>query len=96
MDSEVAYLISISTEDYAKEIGGVVYHVVQLEGKDVVLCKAGVGKSLSDAKTVCIDADVFKGLIATAKVVSHETYGQWLVVVFDNSGKIVLNMVASM
>lgn len=48
------------------------------------------------AKTVCVDADVFKGLIATAKVVSHETYGQWLVVVFDNSGKIVLNMVASM
>jgi adenosylhomocysteine nucleosidase len=223
MDSEVAYLLSISTEDYAKEIGGVVYHVGQLEGKDVVICKAGVGKSLSAAgtailinefkvssiiftgiagavsdslsiadvvigtevmfhdfgyltdegivlgtdfvpevriaadpvlvekayaaaKTVCVDADVFKGLIATgdqfvasakavaylsedlgalcvemegasvgyvasqygvpfvvirgmsdkADGVAHETYDQWWVVVSDNSGKIVQEMVASM
>ena len=54
MDSEVAYLLSITNESSTKEIGGVVYHVGQLEGKDVVICKAGVGKSLSAAGTAIL------------------------------------------
>ncbi len=54
MDSEVEYLLSIAEESYSKEIGGVVYHIGELSGKDVVICKAGVGKSLSAAGTAIL------------------------------------------
>ncbi|MCY1153128.1 MAG: hypothetical protein PQJ45_02805 [Sphaerochaetaceae bacterium] len=49
MASEVIYLLSITDESSTKEICGVVYHIGILEGKDVVISKAGVGKSLSAA-----------------------------------------------
>lgn len=54
MDSEIDYLLSIANISTSKEIGGVVYHIGKLEGKDVVICKAGVGKSLSAAGTAIL------------------------------------------
>lgn len=54
MDSEVNYLLSIADVTSTKEVGGVVYNIGTLEGKDVVICKAGVGKSLSAAGTAIL------------------------------------------
>ncbi|MCL2059658.1 MAG: 5'-methylthioadenosine/adenosylhomocysteine nucleosidase [Oscillospiraceae bacterium] len=54
MDSELALLLETADIDGSKMIGGIEYHYGKLEGKDVVLVRAGVGKSLASACTAVL------------------------------------------
>lgn len=54
MDVELEYLLSQADISKTVSIGGNDYHIGKLEGQDVVLVKAGVGKSLSAACTAIL------------------------------------------
>ena len=54
MDSELALLLETADIAGSRMIGGTEYHYGKLEGKDVVLVRAGVGKSLASACTAVL------------------------------------------
>ncbi len=51
MDVELDYLLSKATISHVEEIGGNTFHIGTLGGHNIVLVKAGVGKTLSAACT---------------------------------------------
>ena len=48
-DAELQLLLDAAQIDRTEKVGGVVFHIGKLEGKDVVMAEAGVGKVLSAA-----------------------------------------------
>ena len=68
MNSELALLLKNADITSSRKIGGTEYHVGTLEGMDVVLVRAGVGKSLASACTAVlinefdVSAVIFTGI----------------------------------
>lgn len=54
MDTEIDLLLLNADIDHEDQVGGIVFHVGTLRGKDVVIVKAGVGKVLSAAGTAAL------------------------------------------
>ena len=51
MDNEISLLLKEADIDHVDNIGGVDYHVGKLNGEDVVITKAGIGKVMSSTTT---------------------------------------------
>ena len=49
MDNEISLLLKEADIDHVDNIGGVDYHVGKLNGEDVVITKAGIGKVMSSS-----------------------------------------------
>ena len=49
MDNEISLLLKEADIDHVDNIGGVDYHVGKLNGEDVVIAKAGIGKVMSSS-----------------------------------------------
>jgi len=68
MDSELALLLETADITETKTIGGMKFHIGTLEGKDVVMVRAGIGKSLAAACTAVlisefdVSAVIFTGI----------------------------------
>lgn len=54
MDTEIDLLLLNADIDHEDQVGGIVFHVGKLCGKDVVIVKAGIGKVLSAAGTAAL------------------------------------------
>ncbi len=54
MDTEIDLLLLNADIDHEDQVGGIVFHVGTLCGKDVVIVKAGIGKVLSAAGTAAL------------------------------------------
>ena len=76
MKDEIAPLYEAMTNHREETVGGVVFYEGVLDGKDVVLCCAGMGKAQAAAATqllcshFCVDAVLFSGIAGnmTSKV----------------------------
>ena len=54
MDTEIDLLLTHAEIEYEDHVGGIVFHVGTLCGKDVVIVRAGVGKVLAAAGTAAL------------------------------------------
>jgi adenosylhomocysteine nucleosidase len=54
MDSELSLLLKTADITESIRIGGVTYHIGKLAGRNVVLCRAGVGKTLASSCTAVL------------------------------------------
>ena len=54
MDTEIDLLLTNADIDHEDEIGGVIFHVGTLCGKDVVIARSGMGKALAAAGTAAL------------------------------------------
>lgn len=76
MKDEIAPLYDAMTDRHEETVGGVTFYEGNLDGKDVVLCCAGMGKAQAAAATqllcshFCVDAVLFSGIAGnmTSKV----------------------------
>jgi adenosylhomocysteine nucleosidase len=54
MDTEIDLLLANADIEYDDQVGGMVFHVGKLCGKDVVIVRAGIGKVLAAAGTAAL------------------------------------------
>ena len=54
MDTEIDLLLSYADIEYEDEVGGIIFHIGTLCGKNVVIVRAGIGKVLAAAGTAAL------------------------------------------
>ena len=54
MDTEIDLLLSFADIEYEDEVGGIIFHIGTLCGKNVVIVRAGIGKVLAAAGTAAL------------------------------------------